>query len=211
MGKKCKNCGTVLHGDNKFCPKCGTEVRTNKHQITIDYCPNCGSEIKHDEEYCQNCGTNLISEQPTPYVSIIEKYKFPIILLATLIILVVIVVGTIMLMPHGSVDVGTQTITVGTTRFEIPGDYRLDPSSIDIETYGYSVSTTEVYSNGDESIGICIMTIPYGVDGETIASANGGSYKNLMGKNGYYNEFEEGYSFFDGASFAKFFPCESGG
>jgi len=45
------------------------------------------------------------------------------------------------------------------------------------------------------------MTIPYGVDGDEVASSQGGVQRNLMGVNGYYIEEDVGvytFAFVDG-------------
>ena len=48
-------------------------------------------------------------------------------------------------------------------------------------------------SNGEEAIYITVMNIPPGVNGQDVASSQGGVQKNLLGTTGYYTEDSDGY------------------
>ena len=198
MKEFCKNCGNQLHEGAKFCPDCGTKVENTPLQLTndVDYCPNCGKTVDNDYEFCPDCGTNLISQEPTKHVSILEKYKIPIIIIALLAIIGIIIFGALSMTQTGPVDVGTQTVSVGAHEFEIPGDCIIDPSTVDVDYNGYSAIFSQAYSNSyGELIDISVMTIPYNVDGEEVAASQGGVYKNMMGVNGYYIEDNGVYTF----------------
>ena len=198
MEEICKNCGNPLQKGAKFCPDCGTKVEDVPSELKnkIDFCPNCGQPVDHEEGFCQNCGTNLISQQPTEHVSFLEKYKIPIIIIAILAIIGILIIGTLSLTQTGPVDVGTKTVSVGAHEFEIPGDCIVDPSTIDVDYNGYSAIFSQGYSNSyGELIHISVMTIPYNVDGESVAASQGGIHKNMMGVDGYYSEDEGIYTF----------------
>lgn len=198
MEEICKNCGNPLQKGAKFCPDCGTKVEDVPSELKnkIDFCPNCGQPVDHEEGFCQNCGTNLISQQPTEHVSFLEKYKIPIIIIAILAIIGILIIGTLSLTQTDPVDVGTQTVSVGSHEFEIPGDCIIDPSTVDVDYNGYSAIFSQAYSNSyGELIDISVMTIPYNVDGEEVAASQGGVYKNMMGVNGYYIEDNGVYTF----------------
>ena len=208
MAEYCENCGAELRDDSKFCQECGSEVSQNLAEQD-NYCTNCGESIAESENFCENCGAELNAPQVVKKNSIIdkiknekifEKYKIPIIIAATVIIVAVIVYATLVITAPEP-DVGTQVVTVGTNDFIIPGDYRIDPTSIDVDYTGYNVVFSQGYYNGEEIIHIGVMNIPYGVDGESAAASQGGVYKSLMGVDGYYVE-NEGYyafAFVDGA------------
>ena len=53
---KCKNCGSEIEEDAKFCNNCGYKTEVPR------ICPNCGNEIKHGINFCGSCGAQL-SEQ----------------------------------------------------------------------------------------------------------------------------------------------------
>lgn len=198
MEEICKNCGTHLQKGAKFCQNCGAKVEDAPSELKnkVDFCPNCGQAVDHEEEFCQNCGTNLISQQQTEHVSFLEKYKIPIIIIAILAIIGILIIGTLSLTQTGPVDVGTQTVSVGAHEFEIPGDCVIDPSTIDVDYNGYSAIFSQGYSNSyGELIYISVMTIPYNVDGETVAASQGGVHKNMMGADGYYIEEDGVYTF----------------
>ena len=192
----CKNCGKELASDTNFCPDCGKKVENNPQQLkeNILYCHNCGAKIEHENEFCENCGSSLIPNEKPKYMEFLEKNKIPLIVSATIIVILLIVVATISL-TQAPVDVGTQTVSVGSNRFEIPGDYVIDPSSIYVDYTGYNVMFSQAYSNGDEMIYIAVMNIPYNVDSESVAASQGGVHKSLMGVSGYYSEDNGVYTF----------------
>lgn len=49
---KCKNCGSELKENSKFCAYCGSN--TSVHQ---KYCTNCGNSLVEGADYCVKCGT----------------------------------------------------------------------------------------------------------------------------------------------------------
>ncbi len=78
--KYCKNCGSELKENAKFCPKCGSAVSLPEKNIdskssepalksnvppvsvsvkTSHFCKNCGTPLKEDSVFCQNCGNRV--------------------------------------------------------------------------------------------------------------------------------------------------------
>ncbi len=51
VGKVCPSCGAALHGNPKFCPECGQNLKPT--------CPNCGAEVKASAKFCPECGSKL--------------------------------------------------------------------------------------------------------------------------------------------------------
>ena len=75
--KYCKNCGSELKENAKFCPKCGSAVSLPEKNIdskssepalkpdvqpasvsvkTSHFCKNCGTPLKEGSIFCKNCG-----------------------------------------------------------------------------------------------------------------------------------------------------------
>lgn len=203
MVEYCENCGATIKDNSKFCAECGAKIENSIPNLTnnLDYCPNCGKKVEHNEGFCQNCGTNLVSQEPKRQMSFFEKNKVPLIIYATVLI-VLIIIAAALIFTAKPVDVGTKTVTVGINDFIIPGDYKIDPSSIDVDYTGYNAVFSQGYSNKEELIYISVMNIPPGVNGQEVLASNGGVQKNLMGVNGYYSEDGNGYysfAFVDGA------------
>jgi len=48
MSKKCRNCGSDLADNAKFCDKCGTRA--------INDCSKCGTILGEEDMFCPNCG-----------------------------------------------------------------------------------------------------------------------------------------------------------
>ena len=195
MAKYCENCGRDIAPGTKFCPDCGTKIGKTTPEVSNDtnHCPNCGEKVEHDEDFCENCGTNLKTLESTQHVSFFKKYKTPIIIIAAIAVIVIVLVSAIALTPTKPKDVGTKRVSVGTEDFSIPGDYMVDPSTIDVKYTGYNAVFSQGYSNGEEAIYITVMNIPPGVNGQDVASSQGGVQKNLLGTTGYYTEDSDGY------------------
>ena len=198
MGNVCKNCGTELKDGAKFCPECGTQTESLKENIQKEFCSNCGAEITNSENFCEECGENLNSEIKPSNDSFIEKYKFPIIV--ALIAIILLVAGGLIINSMNNSFSGytlpPQTVTVGAEYFKIPGDFVVDPSSIDVKTESGIVSFSEGWSNRENDyIFIGIISTGYAVDLESVAAANGGVHKKLMGYDGYYTEDLNEYTF----------------
>ncbi|MGN1201588.1 MAG: SPFH domain-containing protein [Candidatus Caccovivens sp.] len=49
----CRECGAVLHENDKFCSSCGKRVEIGKK------CPNCFTENADDAKFCSSCGQKL--------------------------------------------------------------------------------------------------------------------------------------------------------
>lgn len=186
----CENCGQELNGTAKFCENCGHPTKTNKK-----FCNNCGKEIKENEDYCSDCGTNLNEPQVKKSVSKINNNRIIIIALVVIIILIVIS-GIFVLNGNTKTDVGTQNVEVGSTNFIIPGDYKIDPSTTDVDYKDASAVFTQAWVNDNgDIIYISTMTVPYGVDADGMIQANGGVQDTKMGYTGYYVEKDDLYMF----------------
>jgi len=61
----CRNCGTQLTDNARYCYKCGTPT-TNTTTNTI-HCQNCNTELNNNARYCYKCGTPINTTTiPTP-------------------------------------------------------------------------------------------------------------------------------------------------
>lgn len=191
----CSNCGEKLDETTIFCPECGTNI-ADELPVSNNTCPNCGENIEDSENFCENCGHDLKNQNVAKKNNFIKQYKIPLIVGATILIVAVIILAAISFVPTEK-NVGTKVVSVGSHEFEIPGDYVISPSSIDVDYTGYSAVFSQGYSNKDgEIIYLTVMTVPYNVDGESVAASNGGVQKNMMGVNGYYKENDvDVYSF----------------
>ena len=60
--KECANCGAYNSDMNRFCIKCGAEIKsqTNNESKTI-YCASCGAPNDSDSKFCIKCGAKLKS------------------------------------------------------------------------------------------------------------------------------------------------------
>ena len=56
---KCSNCGNEISCDSSFCPKCGTDLKSQKLANDNLFCPNCGTPTEADNLFCPKCGKNL--------------------------------------------------------------------------------------------------------------------------------------------------------
>ena len=200
MEKYCKNCGAKISPDNDFCQDCGSKIEHEK--IT---CKNCGAELKKDMKFCTECGnptyatTGSHPESGTTAKdakseNFISKNKN--MLIVVLLVAAVLIVVSALALTGTAPEAEPQNVEVGSTNFIIPGDYQIDPSSIDVD-YKYASAIFAkgwVNDNGD-TIYIGTMTVPYNVDAQSVISAEGGSHKSMMGYDGYYSEDEGLYNF----------------
>jgi predicted amidophosphoribosyltransferase len=47
----CPNCNTPLAKNAKFCPECGTKIKTEI------FCSECGAKLQPKAKFCPECGT----------------------------------------------------------------------------------------------------------------------------------------------------------
>ncbi|HBG74706.1 MAG: hypothetical protein A2X25_11785 [Chloroflexi bacterium GWB2_49_20] len=50
----CENCGQAIESGIRFCPRCGTAVKSS--------CPSCGKNLKAGDLFCSSCGYKLITQ-----------------------------------------------------------------------------------------------------------------------------------------------------
>ena len=187
----CEHCGRKLKKDSKFCPNCG-----NPTKALDRFCPNCGSSIEPNQEFCSECGTN-INAPVKAKDSFMEKHREKVIIAGVVLgLIVILLIASSLFITNAPVDVGTQNVEVGSTNFIIPGDFRIDPSSIDVDYKYASATFAKGWVNEDgEQIYIGTMTVPYNVDAQDVLSSEGGAHKTLMGHDGYYTEEDGIYNF----------------
>lgn len=79
--------------------------------------------------------------------------------------------------------------------FQLPSDFKLDPSSEYVENDEGIITSSKMWTDGKEYIGIVVMHSGYRVDLDAAAANSGGVKKTLMGYEGYYLEYKSTYSF----------------
>lgn len=52
---KCSNCGQEVLKGNKYCPKCGQEIKEVVPE-NKKVCPECGNLVSKDNKFCGECG-----------------------------------------------------------------------------------------------------------------------------------------------------------
>jgi|GEM_PF-5072308 len=62
----CKNCGTQINDQMKFCPECGTQVpqviqdkEIKTESTVLPMCSQCGKQLKPETRFCPACGTKV--------------------------------------------------------------------------------------------------------------------------------------------------------
>ncbi len=66
---KCKNCGSEVDENQKFCPSCGEKVG--------NFCKKCGARLtQNGQKFCPECGASQILTCPNCKMEVDEKSKF---------------------------------------------------------------------------------------------------------------------------------------
>ncbi len=62
----CKNCGTELDNDMRFCPTCGTEVPIiiEPARKQMSFCMKCGAVLVPNARFCMECGASVQTVTP---------------------------------------------------------------------------------------------------------------------------------------------------
>jgi len=214
MEEYCKNCGAKVKPEEDFCPDCGSKIERNTITCencgaslgkgmkfctacgnptgkSVNFCPGCGRKLDQGEDYCSECGTPTNDTKNESFIKKNQK-----VIVAAVMVVVILIVVSLVAMIGTTPEAEPQNVEVGSTNFIIPGDYQIDPSSIDVD-YKYQSATFAkgwVNSNGD-TIYIGTLTVPYGVDAQDVLSSEGGSHKSMMGYDGYYTEEDGFYNF----------------
>ncbi len=193
MALYCEHCGAKLKENAKFCHECGNSINSNSSIDKINQCPECGRELDKSEKYCEHCGAklNILNNPPKDNKNFISKYKIPliIILLASTIILSLVIFSSLYTEPSPNIQV------VDVESFQLPSDFKLDPSSEYVENDEGIITSSKMWTDGKEYIGIVVMHSGYRVDLDAAAANSGGVKKTLMGYEGYYLEYKSTYSF----------------
>ena len=54
---RCRNCGSAMNANARFCPECGAKnVATSGNK---QFCPECGKEVSVGAKFCPNCGSKI--------------------------------------------------------------------------------------------------------------------------------------------------------
>jgi len=78
----CKECGTKLEENAKFCPNCGNSVNSDdaeqasRKQVfegAIHKCPSCGASIGAFDAICPNCGFEINEKKSSSVVKIFSE------------------------------------------------------------------------------------------------------------------------------------------
>lgn len=182
----CKSCGEKIDCDSRFCKNCGQTTREE-----VNFCPECGNEIAKGEEFCSECGAGIYQKRPEGFM---ERNRKAIV--AALLVAVVIVGVSALVLTSVPQEIEPQNVEVGSTNFIIPGDYSIDPSTIDVDyKYASAIFAKGWVSDDGKIIYIATMTVPYNVDADNVLSSEGGSHRTMMGHEGYYTEKEGLYNF----------------
>ena len=57
--KKCRNCGSEIEDDARFCQVCGTpveEMNIAEEKQEAGFCSNCGNPLRPGAKFCGSCG-----------------------------------------------------------------------------------------------------------------------------------------------------------
>ena len=185
----CANCHMTLSKDTKFCPNCGKPTG-----VASGFCPECGSDVEPNQDFCSECGTRIAAPKK-PKRNLPDRQTLTVIGI-TVAVIAVVLVGAILAMGSFSQEAEPQEVEVGSTNFIIPGDFIIDPSTIDVDYQYSSALFAKGWSRDDgEMIYIATMTVPFNVNADDVLSSEGGLYQNMMGYDGYYTEEDGIYSF----------------
>ena len=152
------------------------------------HCEKCGAKLKENAKFCKNCGAE-VPQAKRNYSKIIAA-----LILAAVVIIIVVASTSMLLTPQ------SQTVTVDNVQFEIPLDYKNDPSRTEISYDGNVKSSAMGWSNDKHYIEIGVTRTPgNGINSREVASTLGGTPTKMFGYDGYYQKYDEkSYSFIFG-------------
>lgn len=193
MGLYCEHCGAKLNENAKFCHECGNSINSNSIKDKINQCPECGRKLDKSKQHCEHCGAklNILNNQSKDHENFISKYKIPLIIIifASIIILSLFIISSLYTEPSPNIQV------VEVETFQLPSDFKLDPSSRHMENDNGVITSSKMWTDGKDYIGIIVIHSGYRVDLDAAAANIGGVKKTLMGYEGYYLENNTIYSF----------------
>lgn len=152
------------------------------------YCDECGVKLKENAQFCQKCGAE-VSKPKRDFKKIAVALALAIILIA-----VILVSASFILTPQ------SQVVTVDNVQFEIPADYKNDPSRTEI-SYDENIKSSAMgWSNDKHYIEIGVTRTPgNGINSKEVAASLGGTPTKMFGYDGYYQKYgEKSYSFIFG-------------
>lgn len=171
MAKFCKNCGAYISENDAFCTDCG--------KSTLKTCPKCREQLTAHSKFCPNCGYEIKSS------------RLPIIIVA---LAVIAIVAAIAIFPITITSM--QEVQVDTFSFNIPNNFEKDPASIIDENNNGIITKSKCWNDSTDFIEIEVLYSKNPkTDMENVNAKMGGQEENLIGHNGYYNEFSDAYSF----------------
>lgn len=65
---KCKQCGSEIEENQKFCPECGEKIG--------NFCKQCGYKLENKQKFCPECGASQVLTCPKCKKEISENSKF---------------------------------------------------------------------------------------------------------------------------------------
>lgn len=173
MAKFCKNCGTYLHENDKYCEDCG--------KPTTDYCLKCGESLLPGQKFCPECGAKT-TRMSKPLAVIIA------------VIGIVIVVGLVAFFTIDFTEM--QEVQVDTFSFEIPDTFTQDTSKTVNENDDGIKTKSKMWVDDEDFIEIEVTSSKSSkFNPNKINDEIGGQKENRFGYDGYFNDFPDAYTF----------------
>ena len=154
------------------------------------FCKNCGAYISENDAFCTDCGKSTLKTCPNCGYEI-KSSRLPIIIAA---LAVIAIVAAIVISPITITSM--QEVQVDTFTFNIPDNFEEDPASIIDENDNGIITKSKCWNDSTDFIEIEVLYSKNPkTDMENVNAKMGGQEENLIGHNGYYNEFSDAYSF----------------
>ena len=143
-----------------------------------NYCRNCGKKLEKSAKVCPYCG------KPIP-----KRTVFNVKSVTFLAIVAIIIIALSFMFVHPS----TQTVKVDNVEFELPNNYKNEPSRTEVSTDENVKSSAMGWSNDKHYIEIGVTRpIGSGINGDEIAASIGGTPTKMYGYTGYFLEYDDG-------------------
>ena len=142
-------------------------------------CERCGEELPEEAEFCRNCGHSLKRE------SFLKKYRFPLAIAATAIILAIIIITA-----HTSfTDSVYQEVQVDNFNFAIPNEFLEDLNASSTENDSGIITSSKIWFSPNDAIRITAMhSDDANIDANIVNSQIGGQKKDMLGYSGFFRK-----------------------